>query len=215
MLAFRLSGASPWLEWRPGSALPIALGGATPPPNAEALMSDAELAYRHLYRVIEDPIPEGRTAIDWSLEDDDGVPRRVPLLADPPTLEERRAARCAEVNARRDGLMYGGLAIDFGGEIGSKVMQTDAISRGNWQMIWTAAGFATMAGQGAAAFKPDLASEDNTNIPGTNAQVEAWMRALVAKGVALWEYAKALKRTIAASDDPESVDIEHGWPPSR
>lgn len=82
MLAFNDSG---WVEWT-GQQRPSSIDEQpyTLPYNAESVYSDEELAIYGLHRVTVDPIPEGKQLVSYTLEDDDGTPRRVDVLEDTP-----------------------------------------------------------------------------------------------------------------------------------
>jgi len=85
MLAYR-EGEAGWAQWQPGSRVPTPEGGKglTPPPNAEAVLSDQELATLGLWRVEAEGVPEGKVAISWTLTDQKGAPVLRPTLEDAP-----------------------------------------------------------------------------------------------------------------------------------
>lgn len=88
MHAFLDNGS--WVEWT-GQRI----DGVAHPRNILTLWQTAEIEAVGLYEVEIDPVPEGKIATSWALEDRAGRPAYVPVLVD-------YAPTSADVNAARD-----------------------------------------------------------------------------------------------------------------
>lgn len=88
-----------WIEWT-GQRI----DGVAHPRNILTLWQTAELEAVGLYEVEIDPVPEGKVATSWALEDRAGRPAYVPVLVD-------YVPTSADVNAERDRRIIAGATI--------------------------------------------------------------------------------------------------------
>lgn len=144
---------------------------------------------------------------DWDIAD--LAARQAPPLAD------LKAARRSAVSALLDAKLAAGYPHNFGGEIGTKVLQTrDIEDRTNW-LTSQAAYSAAVAGGAGAVMGANFRSEDNVNITLSYQDGLDVLLAMAAWGAAHYARSWALKDEIAAAEDEAAlagIDIESGWP---
>lgn len=123
--------------------------------------------------------------------------------------------KSSKVTLKRDALIGGGVALDFGEPYGVKVLQTATeYDRMNWLTILTSAQVFAGMGQGELPMNP-IRTLDNVMIPVSVNQSIALMLTMQSKLGAVWKYAADLKDEIAAAEDDaalDAIDIETGWP---
>lgn len=129
-----------------------------------------------------------------------GVPDPMPGPPQP-SIEQRRAERAALVNRLRDD--RAGTGITFDGHR----YDTDPRSREN-----LAGAVASVGGGGGLPDGFAWRTEDNQLVAMTPQKLAQLGRAVVDHVNACYARSWQLKDTIAASDDPESIDITSGWP---
>ena len=145
-----------------------------------------------------------RTHSAWAVYDAwviaGGVPDPMPPQAGP-SIEHRRAERSALVNRLRDDRAAAGIAFD------GHRYDTDPRSRENLS------GAVASVGSGGG-LPEDFAwrTEDNQLVPMRPETLTQLGRAVLDHVNACYARSWALKDEIAASDDPESIDITAGWP---
>lgn len=120
-----------------------------------------------------------------------------------PQIDARRAVVITEINAERDrreqgGFQYLGYRID-----------SDAISVQRMTVAAAAAHGAIAAG---LPYAVEWTCADNAVLALDAAGVIGLLQALSVHGAGLHHHARALKALVLASDVPESVDIQSGWP---
>lgn len=127
----------------------------------------------------------------------------------------RKASKRAAVSALLDTKLAAGYPHDFGGEIGTKVLQTrDIHDRTNWLVSQASYG-AAVAGGAGAIMGANFRTEDNVNVELSYADGLNVLLAMAAWGAAHYAWSWALKDAIAATEDEaalEAIDIDSGWP---
>lgn len=215
-LAYPTEARDGWIAWPLWTRLPAYLGGIWPPRPAVLSMTQQERldAGIELYDIVTDEVPEGKVATAWTLTDVDGAPHWTPTTEDIP-LETMKVRRATDVTARRDQIIAGGVTIDFGGEVGPKVLQTATeYDRSNWLTILAAAQAFAAMGQGEEPMNP-IRTLDNTMVPVTVNEAITHMLTMQSKLGQVWLHAATLKDAIAAAEDQaelDAIDIETGWP---
>lgn len=118
-----------------------------------------------------------------------------------PTIEQLRAERSALVNILRDQKVAGGVTFD------GKRFDTDTLSRANLSG-------AVSSANGPGGVPPGLVwrSADNEAVPMTPQKLAQLGRAVLDHVNACYTRSWQIKEAIAASSDPESIDITAGWP---
>lgn len=119
------------------------------------------------------------------------------------TLDNRRVAVIEQINAERNrreqtGFPYLGKQID-----------SDPVSV---QRITVATNTAQMALAAGVPYEVQWACADNSILTLDAMGVLGMMQALGSYGLALHMYSRGLKAAVLASEDPESIDIQTGWP---
>lgn len=132
--------------------------------------------------------------------------------AAPPT--DPVALKRLAVDSRRDAILTGGFAHDFGGSTGVKVLQTRESDETNWLTLQNSCIAAVMAGQGATVGAV-IRTADNVNVALSYADGLQVMLAMAAWGAAVYAASWKLKDAITAALDQASldaIDITAGWP---
>lgn len=129
----------------------------------------------------------------------------IPDPPDPPatpSLQQRRAERAALVNLLRDEKASSGVTFD------GNSFDTDPVSRANLT------GAVASAGGGGGGLPPGLQwrTADNQLVAMNPQKLAQLGRAVLDHVNACYVRSWALKDAIAASNDPESIDITAGWP---
>ena len=152
----------------------------------------------------------GSGALKW--EDDAWSVANTDLYAT--TLDARKEAMRAAVTAKRDEVLSGGFAYDFGGDIGIKRLQTrDTEDRTNWLTSQAAYSAAVAAGMGTvegATFR----TSDNTQITLSYADGLTVLLAMAAWGSAQYQVSWGKKDAITAAENHTALDainINSGW----
>lgn len=118
-------------------------------------------------------------------------------------LNAKRAQIIEQINAERDRREQ--LTFPYLG----KLIDSDPVSV---QRITVASSTAQMALVANVPFELDWSCADNSFLTLDAMGVLGMMQALGLHGVHLHYYARGLKATVEASEDPESIDILNGWP---
>lgn len=171
---------------------------------------------RGIKPIVEVDIPAGKVAVGSTLDDIDGKPLRLWVLADEP-LSERKAALKAAVNAERDQrsrspFAFGGHAFDYDSESQKRITGAGALAH----IAITIKGKAPTDPRwhdGAEDFA--WIAADNTLVPMDAATVLAFGATAAAWESAHIFTARALKDVIAAAADIEAllvIDVGAGWP---
>lgn len=129
---------------------------------------------------------------------------------DPPTLPERRDGIWQQIKAIRQEKSERG-----GFPVAGKWFHSDVFSRTQQLGLIEAARQFVMAGgqiTDPIPGVPPWSTMDNSTLVLTPAVVSQFLVVAAAQDGALFEHAKALRALVDASVDPESVDINAGWP---
>ena len=133
------------------------------------------------------------------------------IAAMQPSLADRRE-RCAQATEAEFDARVMRFPYDFGPSYGTLHLQNRGVDdRTNWLVLRTTANELIAAGMGESAIL-GIRTEENITVPVTAQQATQVMSALAAWGGQMLAHSWALKDAIRVSDDPESIDIEAGWP---
>lgn len=214
MLAFKAN--SGWVQWTNQPRPLNDEGSFTLSPNAEALLTDAELAAYGLHRIVDAaPVPEGYRIVSTALDDDSGAPRWVHVTEATP-LTEVQAAKTAAVNAAAEILLVAGAPV-AGSDGQTYHLALDDGSRADI----TAMGATALAVMQGAAPWPESYARGWITLENVRVPLPAASDGLLLATAAGIRYAQIVQRrrdlkdAIAAAPDQaalDAIDITAGWP---
>ncbi len=130
------------------------------------------------------------------------------------TFEERKEAKAAAIDARRDATLTGGYTV-ASGPMAGKVLQTrDVDDRTNWLVSQASYSAAVAAGQGAVE-NAEFRTADNSTFVVSYTDGLGVLLAMAAWGAAVMRNSWTLKDAVTAAADEtalDAIDIETGWP---
>lgn len=137
------------------------------------------------------------------------------VVLEPVTLDEKRAAKNAAVNAKREGVFEAGYPVASGPLAGQHLQLRSADDKANWLIAEKNARAAIAAGAGDVAMIPTRTLENNTVVLTPN-QTVAVLAGLETWGVQVMGRSWVLKdQNDAATDADGLVDeatLAAGWP---
>lgn len=179
------------------------------------MWSDGQRAARGIYPIVEDsPVPLGKRVASSSLSVSGNVITRVDVLENMPLADRKVAMQNAADDIWAD-KTYAGFTYNFGGDIGSRTLQTRLEDQARWLALKDACNDAIMAGLGAQNSPIQLRPVDNINVTVTFNQIAACLRAMRTEQAGLLGFSWYLKDTISAAADHaalDAIDITANWP---
>ncbi len=131
------------------------------------------------------------------------------------SLAERKAALAVAVDAVWAERTHAGFAYNFGGDIGTKTLQTRDEDVPRWLALKDSCNDAVAAGQGDAEAPLSIRSLDNDNFTVTFNGIATALRAMRVQQYGFLAYSWGLKDAITAAADHAALDainINAGWP---
>jgi hypothetical protein len=127
------------------------------------------------------------------------------------SLTEQKAIKASAIKGRFQTVMLGGYQHNFGGSAGIRTLDMrDADDKANWTLLLIKC--QGLIAQGLGANAVTIRGQNNETFTVSANTAFAGLQAMLAWGEAAFSRKWALEAQIAASSDPESIDIEADWP---